>query len=360
MKAPKQPIEQPIEEPRIEKREKGEGHKLDPQAQKLWDELEIPRTADMGGNPEDWDEENMSEGLNALLKKEIHHRTPEEQAIIDKMYMDNFGYIPVDEKYDPNEYNPIPVDIDRLFPTITVRGFLRTIDYESILKDVRRLVSTVREIEGDDLAKNYTTYFHKDIREEMEQLPWFAQFSDQIKDTYIDYCTNVYGHELDYLSRDDIHLFAWANVYTEDHAHEVHNHVDSNISGTWYIKVDENTAPIKFLSPNLMAQFSHTAVDKFHHRPGFRDMGFVGTDFVESEVHFQPLEKEFILWPSYLQHMVPMNTTPQDKDYERISISFNLKHRTIINNNTTGNNLEYKGKLKDVPRTEFPQPDRED
>ena len=94
-----------------------------------------------------------------------------------------------------------------------------------------------------------------------------------------------------------------------------------------------------------MAHFSQKSRDQYHQRIGHRDMGYVGTNFVESEVHFQPQPSEFLLWPSYLQHMVPVNTEPQKENYERISLSFNLKHREEINNNTTGNDMSYDGKL---------------
>lgn len=315
MKAPTQPIEPKIDKP------------VEPEVK---DASELPQLP-----PE----------YEYLNDKPIHHRTPEEQELVNQWWMEAAGFIPEDEYYNPEEFCPVQVDIEKLFPTNVVRGFLRTFEYDEIIEDCRSLVDQVKKIEGENTSKNYTTYFNEDIRTSMHEFDWFKKFSDQIKDTYIDYCRNVYAQELDHLSRNDIHLFAWVNVYGEEHSHEVHNHMDSNLSGTWYIKVDEDTSPIKFLSPNLMAHFSQKSRDQFHQRMGHRDMGFVGTNFVESEVHFQPQPSEFLLWPSYLQHMVPVNTEPQKENYERISLSFNLKHREEINNNTTGNDMSYEGKL---------------
>lgn len=250
--------------------------------------------------------------------------------------------VEVERGYNPSQFSPTHGQVLSLFPTNMFRGQL-VLDMEQVKEDIRRLVSKVREIEGEDRARNYTTYFIDEIREEMYELDWYKEFSDRIKDTYVEFCANIYGHELDYLNRHDIHLFSWASVYKGEHAHEVHNHVDSFISGTWYITTNEDTAPIKFLNPNLMATFQHTSKDKYHGREGFDNMMFMGTDWLENEVHFHPRETEFLLWPSYMQHMVPVQTLPVSNDYERISLSFNLKHRLNINSNDTGNDMSYRG-----------------
>jgi len=245
---------------------------------------------------------------------------------------------------EPTEFQPAPTEVLQLFPTNMLRGHI-PLDMDVISNDIKGLVNKVKEIEGDDTARNYTTYFNHDIRTSMHEFEWFKMFSNIIKDTYVEFCKNIYEHDMDYLQRDDIHLFAWASVYSEEHSHEVHNHVDSFMSGTWYIKTNENTAPIKFIAPNVMTTFQHTSVDRYHARDNFPNMHFMGTNWLENEVHFRPVESEFLLWPSYMQHMVPVNTVPQDENYERISLSFNLKHRLNINDNDTGHNMSYEGLL---------------
>ena len=52
------------------------------------------------------------------------------------------------------------------------------------------------------------------------------------------------------------------------------------------------------------------------------------------------------MWPSQLQHGVPF-TDNQSKDYERIAISFNFKHRLELDNNNTGTNMSYGNHFND-------------
>ena len=269
------------------------------------------------------------------------------KQVIDSTPVDIPSTEPIEQEestLQSTDFQPAPTEVLQLFPTNMLRGSI-PLDMNAISNDVRGLVDKVKETEGNDTARNYTTYFNEEIRTSMHEFEWFKMFSNIIKDTYVEFCKNIYAHELDYLQRDDIHLFAWVSVYNEEHSHEVHNHVDSFMSGTWYIKTNEDTAPIKFISPNVMTTFQHTSVDKYHSRENFPNMHFMGTEWLENEVHFRPLESEFLLWPSYMQHMVPVNTVPQKENYERITLSFNLKHRLNINSNDTGHNMSYKGIL---------------
>ena len=55
------------------------------------------------------------------------------------------------------------------------------------------------------------------------------------------------------------------------------------------------------------------------------------------------------MWPSYMQHTVPANYEPVDDKYERISLSFNLKHKEIITDNETGHDMSY-GELNESKR----------
>jgi hypothetical protein len=67
----------------------------------------------------------------------------------------------------------------------------------------------------------------------------------------------------------------------------------------------------------------------------------VGNNATESEVHFFPNNGQFLLWPSYLQHAVPVIAHDVPEDYKRISISFNLKHRLKLDSNETGDDMSY-------------------
>ena len=86
-----------------------------------------------------------------------------------------------------NEFLPAQeVSILNIFPTTIIRG-LFDLPHEDVAEDCRRLVAKVKERYPNEPTRNYTTYFDEDIREETHALPWFMDFSDTAKDTYIEF-----------------------------------------------------------------------------------------------------------------------------------------------------------------------------
>lgn len=235
----------------------------------------------------------------------------------------------------PDQYQPAPGHVMPMFCTPFLRGQLQ-LDTEEVAQSCRDLVS---KVEQGKIESEYTTYFNEEIRVSMHETEWFKSFSNQIKDSYIAFISNQFMQPVGHLCRDDIHLFAWVNVYKGSHQHTTHNHVNSHISGTYYVK-DDSKQPIKFLSPNVIGNANHGAVDRPIQREGYPNIVFDGVEGVDSSFQYYPVESEFLFWPSYILHSVePAYDVPED--YERISISFNLKHRQIIDNNETGENMTY-------------------
>jgi|TARA_B110000438_G_scaffold274548_1_gene294821 hypothetical protein len=112
------------------------------------------------------------------------------------------------------------------------------------------------------------------------------------------------------------------------------------MSGTYYVETTKSNQPIKFQSPNLMGNANHFAVDMSGEKEGFPNMVFDGVSGVDSFVQVYPVNDEFLLWPSYIMHSVEPSQEFIE-DYERISISFNLKYRQGIDNNLTGRDMDY-------------------
>ena len=236
-----------------------------------------------------------------------------------------------------NEFLPAQeVSILNIFPTTIIRG-LFDLPHEDVAEDCRRLVAKVKERYPNEPTRNYTTYFDEDIREETHALPWFMDFSDTAKDTYIEFIRTQYNMEVRNLSRSDIHFFAWISVYNQPHFHPTHNHEHCHVSGTYYVKCEREDQPIKFLNPSLLATANLHAVS--HERNG-DDYIEVGTDGHQQEISFKNQTGEFLMWPSYMQHEVPVNSNV-DQDYERIAISFNFKHNQVLDNTMTGTPLYY-------------------
>ena len=239
--------------------------------------------------------------------------------------------------FEYTTYQPAEGMVMQMFSTPFLRGKLE-LDVEEVAMSSRHILS---QVEQGDVNTEYTTYFDEDARVSMHGQEWFQQFSDQIKDSYVAFISNVFQIPVSHLSRDDIHLFAWLNRYTGPHQHATHNHVNSHISGTYYIKTEKSNQPIKFLNPNMGAIANHLAVDRPMEREGYPHILFSGVNGCDSSFEYFPQEGEFLFWPSYIQHAVEPSQE-EIEDYERITLSFNLKHRQIIDNNETGRDMPYE------------------
>jgi uncharacterized protein (TIGR02466 family) len=229
-----------------------------------------------------------------------------------------------------------------LFSIPFLRGQFKEIDLETVKQDCRDLVAEARKEHHNDFSKNYTTYFDEHLRHKMTQLPWYKEFSEQVKDTYIQFINTCYSQEVSHLKRSDLHLFAWISVYNEPHQHTSHNHINSYMSGTWYVKTgEEESQPIKFENPNrAMAHALNLPVNEWG-REDIPNAKFIGGANYHDEIEFYPNEGQFLMWPSPIMHSVPPLINAPD-GYERIAISFNLHHPVDVHNqNESGDDLDY-------------------
>jgi len=237
----------------------------------------------------------------------------------------------------PSQYSPAHHRVMNLFSTPFLRGHL-PLNPKRIISDIDALVDQVAEKGGKDKLSDYTSYFDQEIREATHRLGWFDEFADIMKDTYIEFIRTQFHREVGHLSRHDIHLFAWINRYDSENQHDIHNHVDSYVSGTYY--VNSSDRPIKFWNPNMAAQYAHNGREDKMEIDGHPNMDFTGCTGFQSEMYFHPTEGDFLLWPSYMMHSVPAADTNDSSD-RRYSISFNLKHNDPIMDNKTGNQYNY-------------------
>jgi len=244
---------------------------------------------------------------------------------------------PIQINNPENLYRPCRGEYNFFFPTAFFRGQVN-LNHEQVRNDIDILVDSAAKRSGDDREQNYTTYFDHELRHATHQLPWFSDFADQMKDTYVQYVTDQYGEDTTGLKREDIHFFAWVNRYTADHQHNVHDHAGSLISGTYYLDSSPSAEPIHFINPNHTGIYSHQGpLEQTEYDDSFGGIG-VGTSI--SELMFKSNEGDFLLWPSYLLHYVPRAKTPE-QDYMRYSISFNLNHNKVLQDTEHGTGLDY-------------------
>ena len=97
----------------------------------------------------------------------------------------------------------------------------------------------------------------------------------------------------------------WANVNRKNDYNTIHQHGQYNLSGTYYVKVPEDSGAIVFRDP----------------RPGAIGNNFMVNNFDKGEFKkLNIMEGLLAIWPSYLDHFVE----PSNTDEERISISFDI------------------------------------
>lgn len=99
----------------------------------------------------------------------------------------------------------------------------------------------------------------------------------------------------------------WVNSNNKNDYNLLHNHIDSNISGVYYIKVPKNSGRIVLQNGDLTKMYSKN--ETYFDNPNFHSRYFI-----------EPNEYDLILFPSETLHYVE----PNRSDEERISVAFNL------------------------------------
>ena len=97
----------------------------------------------------------------------------------------------------------------------------------------------------------------------------------------------------------------WINVNKKNDWNIIHSHGQYTLSGTYYVKVPEDSGKIVFRDPRPAAINNNFFVNRFD-KGEFR--------------RIKPVEGLLILFPSYLDHFVE----PSNADEDRISISFDV------------------------------------
>tara|TARA_Y100000004_G_scaffold9420_1_gene10279 strand:- start:233 stop:838 length:606 start_codon:yes stop_codon:yes gene_type:complete len=104
----------------------------------------------------------------------------------------------------------------------------------------------------------------------------------------------------------------WSNILRSGEFHRPHTHSNNILSGVYYVESDE-AANIRFYDPRPQANVLSPKVKEF--------------DKTNSSLWYFPSKtNRLILFPSWLQHYVPINHS----DKLRISIAFNIMFRGLV------------------------------
>jgi uncharacterized protein (TIGR02466 family) len=112
---------------------------------------------------------------------------------------------------------------------------------------------------------------------------------------------------------------AWFNECEVGSTQFMHTHANSVLSGTLYLRTDENTY-IQFQSPFGTNDFSNCLDDN----PDTKKENKFGYNFHFQHCNFNVKNGVCLFWPSYMKHGYHNNQTPN-----RLSLSFNLMPKSF-------------------------------
>jgi uncharacterized protein (TIGR02466 family) len=184
---------------------------------------------------------------------------------------------------------------DYLFPTpVMISSFI-----PNNMKDIEELLisNSIDELK----TRNWVT-----TQDNLHKIPPFQDFISKLKNEVKTYCNEMLL--IDYNNLELTSL--WANIHTENSAHDLHMHSNSFVSGVYYVRVpDKDQGHISFADPRDVREVFITD----HTDP---------TDKRVTRIYdYKPQNGMLILFPSWLKHRV--NQFKLDNDY-RISMSFNF------------------------------------
>ena len=118
-------------------------------------------------------------------------------------------------------------------------------------------------------------------------------------------------HEANYLNS------MWVNINDYGHTNDIHSHPKCLISGVFYPGTfyHENMGDLVFINPA-------SDLLKIDYDFSLREY----TNYNSPKWVIKPERGKVILFPSYLNHLVRPNL---NKDFLRLSISFNLEHKNV-------------------------------
>jgi len=176
---------------------------------------------------------------------------------------------------------------------------------KELMRAVQRIRKSTPNGKPDSWASSvYTTLFTND---QLHENPDFKPLTDQILQEAV-----AFGHTLG-IDQDRYEMAfkdCWFNIYGYKDGQEVHDHKNSIISGSYYLRIPQGAAGLTVYSPVMDTMYI----------PPQKENNVYNTEFDEIFVE----EGLIVLFRSNLKHSVKPN--PIHKD--RISISFNFNmHR---------------------------------
>ncbi len=200
------------------------------------------------------------------------------------------------------EQNSAGDGIEALWPTIFMRRTLPGAELanQALSAFVLELEDANTALTTDYLRDNLLTADH----------PAVAWLRDCINLTITDYFRALgMAYPIDWT------LHGWANINRLGDYHDPHNHPHSYLSGTYYVQVPMDRAPLR-----TRKDVRPGCITFYDPRGPAVNMNAIRNDpYIEPEYTVQPKPGQILLWPAFLTHFVHPNLS----ETPRISISFN-------------------------------------
>jgi uncharacterized protein (TIGR02466 family) len=187
------------------------------------------------------------------------------------------------------------MSVENWFPVPIYFTNLEGVLFEQIQKEVKDGLENVSKLGNpwDDTVQTNFEY-NKDNN--------FLELAPFLRDTICKETLN-YINQLNLSKKvSAIHVLeSWINIYPKYAYQNYHVHPNCDISGCYYFDTNGKDGDIKFKSPS--PTMNHSLLS------------------AQTNVFYKPKIGMLLLFPSYLEHAVLMNTTK----HKRISVAFNLK-----------------------------------
>ena len=164
------------------------------------------------------------------------------------------------------------------------------------LQTHQSILNTIKELRED--KNNYTSFYDAE--------PMLGIDDAELKDQIIEHAGRLLNDS--HVKRNFKNYHAWWSIYDYGNHHCWHTHPRAVLSGSYYLNVPKDSAPIEFksaLEPLIKV---------------WDENSFTGSRWSQSyEIYPEP--GDLLIWPSFVEHQVPeIKGSPG----ERCVISFNL------------------------------------
>lgn len=212
-----------------------------------------------------------------------------------------------------------PDKVESIFPMPVAYYTYPDDKHEELKIAVRDALKRVRAGTNEDCSE--LMHFYQHFKEHLlydNDHPALQHFHDWLQACYMNMVEQVQGYKmtLGHMSAPNCYITdCWVNIATDSAEQPPHFHVNSFISGTYYVTTPPGSGTLQFINQDTTPNHPNIGFDKAFHT-GFNDRAHtIGV-----------AEKTLILWPSHLVHCTGKTTG----NVRRVSISMNFLPKQFV------------------------------